>query len=56
MKLALSAGDIHGDSCGNSEQCETPQRGTSEEARGSPAESEVYINCGGNTSNYAKAV
>lgn len=41
--LSLLAIDIHVDSRGNREQCETPQRGTNEEARGSLAEGEVYI-------------
>jgi hypothetical protein len=41
MSKASSAVDLHEDSCGNSEHCETPERDTSEEARGSPAESGV---------------
>jgi hypothetical protein len=31
---------------GNSGQSETPERGTSEEAHWTPAESEVYSGCG----------
>ncbi|KSU63756.1 hypothetical protein AS034_05810 [[Bacillus] enclensis] len=41
-RLQLLIGVPDEDSCGRSDQCETPQGGTTEEAHGSPAESEVW--------------